>query len=399
MEYFEEFLNKHTLFLDESKLDLNYIPEKLPHREKELSMLSQLFISLILNPNTISRKILITGNTGVGKTATVKKLGTSLTQIAKKRNIDIKYVHINCRKERTSYKVLITIISSLIKDFPKRGYSPQDLLETIIEILNKRDIHLLIVLDELRYLINKGEDLIYSLTRTNDDLINSPQRISIIGIVRDINCLSNLDASTLSTLQRNIIKFKNYSIEHIFNILRYRADLSFAEDVISDKIVKNVSEIVHSNGDIRYGLNLLWKAGKIAENMNLNFVDGECIRLANQDLIPFSTHDIIKFMSIHELLLLLALIRSIESSMQDEIPYDLLHDSYQVICENARINPRSKSQLWNYIQNFKKENLITIKIQSKNIKGRKSLFSVPTIPLSKFEAIVLNYLKLKGVML
>ena len=105
MEYFEELLKKPSLFLDESRLDMNYIPDNLPHREKELNLLSQLFLTLITNPNSISRKILITGKTGIGKTVTVKIFGEILRKASIKRNICVKYVHVNCRKERTSYKV------------------------------------------------------------------------------------------------------------------------------------------------------------------------------------------------------------------------------------------------------------------------------------------------------
>ncbi len=400
MEYFEDYLNKASIFLDESKLDPNYIPEKLPHREKELSLLSQLFIGLILNPNSISRKILITGNTGIGKTATIKLMGLSLIKIAKKRDIGIKYVHVNCRKERTSYKVLINIISSLIDDFPKRGYSPQDLLEIIIEILNKKNLHLLLILDELKYLIRKEEDLIYSLTRAGDDLINSPQRISIIGIVRNISCLNNLDSSTLSTLQKNIIKFNNYSLNQIFDILKYRANLSFANGAVPDKIISMIANIVLKNGDIRHGLNILWKAGKIAETMNLKIINSECVRLANQDLIPFSTQDIIKFMNIHELLLILAIIRCLKKNFHNsEISFLEIQELYAIMCENLQKKSRSNSQLWNYLQNFKKENLITIRIQSKDIKGRKSFISIPNISLSKFESIIINELKARGICL
>ena len=209
MDYFEALLQKPSLFNEENKLDINYIPDLLPHREKELSLLSQLFLTLITNPNLISRKIVITGKTGVGKTVTVKKFGELLKKAASIRDIPIKYIHINCRKERTQYKVLIKIIRDIKRNFPKRGYSPQDLLEIILEFLEKQNYHLLIVLDELSYLIDKGGDLIYTLTRINDDSINAPQRISIIGIVRDISCLNNLDNSTLSTLQRNILKLLN----------------------------------------------------------------------------------------------------------------------------------------------------------------------------------------------
>ena len=69
---FEELLNRPSIFKDESKLDLDYVPESLPHRNKELSLLSQLFLILLTNPNLISRKILIIGKTGIGKTVTVK---------------------------------------------------------------------------------------------------------------------------------------------------------------------------------------------------------------------------------------------------------------------------------------------------------------------------------------
>ena len=190
---FEELLNKPTVFKDESKLDLNYVPDELPHRNKELSLLSQLFLTLLTKPNLISRKILIIGKTGIGKTVTVKLFCKMLCEAAEKREISIKCIHINCRKERTSYKVLIKILLSIIENFPKRGYSPQDLLEIISSYINTQNLHLLIILDELNYLIKNDKDVIYSLTRLNDDSFNVAQRLSFIGIVRDVSCINNLD--------------------------------------------------------------------------------------------------------------------------------------------------------------------------------------------------------------
>jgi len=137
IDYFEDLLRKASLLKSERKLDNNYIPKKLPYREKELSLLSQLFLELITTPNSISRKILIIGKTGIGKTVTIKMFGEMLVNAAEKRSGEIKYVHINCRKERTSYKVLIKIVLALNKNFPKRGYSPQDLLDIIVDIIEE----------------------------------------------------------------------------------------------------------------------------------------------------------------------------------------------------------------------------------------------------------------------
>ncbi len=397
MEYFEELLKKPSLFLDESRLDMNYIPDNLPHREKELNLLSQLFLALITNPNSISRNILITGRTGIGKTVTVKIFGDMLKKASVKRNICIKYVHVNCRKERTSYKVLIKIIRLINKNFPKRGYSPQDLLEILLDLLNQQNIHILIVLDELSYLINKGEDLIYLLTRINDDSGNVQQRVSIIGIVRDLSCLNNLDYSTISTMQRNIIKFSNYSRKQIFDILEYRARLSLKENVLSKDLINMIVESTYRIGDIRYGLNILWKAAKIAESRNLKFIDNECVRLGSQELVPFSTLDILKYMAAQKLFFLLAIVKGLKISNITEISFLEISKRYNIICENLGLNPRSNSQLWNYLQEFKRESIVLINVLSEKIKGRRALIQIPEINLPNLEKIILELLKLKGI--
>ncbi len=397
IDYFEDLLRKPSLFKSEKKLDNNYVPKKLLHREKELSLLSQLFLELITNPNSLSRKILIVGKTGIGKTATIKIFGEMLVFAAAKRSGLIKYVHINCRKERTSYKVLIKIVRTLNENFPKRGYSPQDLLDIIVDIVNNQNLHLLIVLDELSYLINKGGDLIYSLTRINDDLFNSQQHLSIIGIARDLSCLSNLDVSTMSTLQRNIIHFKNYDREQLCDILEYRAEIGLNENVISDKLIELVAELVYQSGDIRYGLNLLWKATKIAENQNLKYISMECVRLANQDIVPFSAIDVLKYMPVQKGIFLLAIITALKKSGRIQVSVLEITNSYLVICENLGIQPRSHSQLWNYLQEFKREYLISMEIKSEAIKGRKALISIQDIPISKFEEILVKILQTKGI--
>ena len=397
MEYFEELLRKPSLFLDEGKLDINYIPDRLPYREKELSLLSQLFLTLITNPNSISRKILITGRTGIGKTVTIKVFGEMLKEASIKRNICIKYIHVNCRKERTSYKVLIKIIRLINKNFPKRGYSPQDLLEILLDLLNQQNIHILIVLDELSYLINKGEDLLYLLTRINDDSTNVQQRVSIIGIVRDLSCLNNLDYSTISTMQRNIIKFSNYSRKQIFGILKYRTHLSLKENVLSKDLINMIVESTYSIGDIRYGLNIIWKATKIAESRNLKVIDNECVRLGSQELVPFSTLDILKYMSSQKLFFLLAMIKGLQISNNTDISFLEISKRYHIICENLGLNPRSSSQLWNYLQEFKRESIVLINVLSEKIKGRRAMIQIPEINLLNLEKIIIEILRLKGI--
>jgi cell division control protein 6 len=393
--YIEDLLKKPTLFKSEKTLSIDFIPERLPHREKELSLLSQLFISLISNPNSVSRKVLITGRTGIGKTATIKIFGNMLMQVAEKREIEIKYIHINCRKERTSYKILIKLVGNIQKNFPKRGYSPQDLLEIILESLEKKHLHVVLVLDELNYLIDKDKDIIYSLTRLYDDSFNQAQRISLIGIVRDISCLNNLDSSTLSTLQRNIIKFKKYSREEIYNILQYRIKLSLKDNVISNELIKELSEIIFNRGDIRYGLNILWKACKIAESKGLNYISNECLRLANETLVPYSIQDFLRYLGYSKTLFLLAIVISLKSSTKASISFSEVLGQYRIVCETYQEKQKSYSQLWNYLNEFKRDGFVSIGIKSKNIKGRKSSIKILDISLEKLENLIYKKLENK----
>ncbi|MFX1418496.1 MAG: Cdc6/Cdc18 family protein [Promethearchaeota archaeon] len=396
MEYFEELLKKPSMFIDESKLDINYIPDELPHRDKELWLLSQLSLGLITNPNSISRKILITGKTGIGKTVTVKLFGDLLEKASKKRNVNIKYAHVNCRKERTSYKVLIRLIQLLDNRFPKRGYSSQDLLDILNEFLHRYDLHLLVVLDELSYLINKNEDLIYSLTRINDDALKGDQRLSIIGIVRDISCLNNLDNSTMSTLQRNIIEFKKYSKDQIFDILKYRATISLKKNALSDKMIEMISEITFNSSDIRCGLNIIWRACKIAESKNLKYIDAESIRLGNQESLPFSTLDIVEDLNSQKLAFLLAIVKTLHNNDVISVSFNDALRRYFIICENLGLKPRSNSQLWNYLQEFKKENIVSTKVISEKIKGRHALIEIPDLSLPSLERNTIDILNSKG---
>ena len=399
MEYFEELLRKPSIFKDESKLDINFVPKKLPHRVKEISLLSQLFLALITNTNLVSRKILITGKTGIGKTVTVKYFGKILEAISSKRNLNIKFLHVNCRKERTSYKVLNKIVRLLDNKFPKRGYSSQDLLDILIDLLNQQDLHILIALDELNYLIDKDDDFIYSLTRVNEGDISGKQRISLIGVVRDIICLNNLDNSTMSTLQRNIIKFSPYSKEQIYDILNYRTSVSLNKNVLSNKLIEMISDITFNSGDVRYGLNLLWRASKIADSKNLKYITTDCIRLANQDLLPFSTSDVLNYMNNEQLTFLLAIVKELGKGDKIEISLSEVLKRYYIICENTKLSPRSHSQLWIYLQEFKKNNLIIINVISEGIKGRRALIKISDLSLPKLERNIIKLLTSTGLII
>ena len=61
------------LIKDEKPLGLDYVPERLPHREEQLAQLTSIFSSAL--KAGMARRVLITGKIGTGKTVTAKKFG------------------------------------------------------------------------------------------------------------------------------------------------------------------------------------------------------------------------------------------------------------------------------------------------------------------------------------
>ena len=87
-----------SVFKDEAKLDINYIPQKLPHREKEHRLLMEFFSFILRYPERMAQRVIITGDVGTGKTALAQHFGANLTSEANKRSIKFRYVHVNCRE-------------------------------------------------------------------------------------------------------------------------------------------------------------------------------------------------------------------------------------------------------------------------------------------------------------
>ncbi len=381
INYLEEQLYSKNLFLHEEYLEINYIPEILLHREQELIMLSKIFVKILEDPFLISRKISIQGEIGIGKTVIAKTFGKMLLLSAEKRNLNIHYIHINCRKEKTPYNILNRILSELVCNIPNRGYSPQELTFFLEEFLIKSKIYLVLTLDELNYLQKSHYNLIYSLSRCNESSLNKRNYLSLIVIVRNLALLGSLDDSTKSTLQGNILSLKKYTKEQISNILSERIKISLKEDVISPGLVNYIAANIEASGDIRKGLNIIRNATKIAETREKNHVDREEIDIALQNVIPNIQTDIFDILNYHQIVLFYSILKIIINKGEQNISFLEIKETYNQLCVKFQQDPRKNTQIWSYIQQFEKYRLISVNTVSKNIRGRKSYISLSDLPI------------------
>ncbi|MHA1255994.1 MAG: hypothetical protein ACTSPS_10400 [Promethearchaeota archaeon] len=279
-QVFEEVKISSRIFKAAETLDIDYLTNRLAHREKQLSLLSQLFLPLLTHQKKFARNILITGGKGVGKSIIVKLFSDMIIKASQRRSISIKSVFIDCKWEPTSHIILNKIMRELNINEPKEILDLEGSFNHIFKFLETENTHLLLVLDNLNY---QNDLQIYKFISKKDKNPNSPKCISLIGIVRDISLLEIDDGQLTEVLRKNRIKIEPYTLDQTIDILRYRVELSLIKNVISDDLIRYISKIIVKFGDIREGLNILWRSGRIAESMNLNYISPECIKYANRE--------------------------------------------------------------------------------------------------------------------
>ena len=377
-----------NVFKDETKLDINYVPCNLPHRETELRLLTEFFSFLLQSPSKMAQRVLIMGDVGTGKTALAQRFGANVVREAIRKEISLRYVHVNCREYRGSlFLVLQHVVSVFHPNFPKRGYSPEELLGILMQILDEEQTHVVLTLDEFESLVDReGSEAVYKLTRLQELRQDKPQRLSLVCILRNLKVFEKLDSSTRSTLQSNIINLAKYSKQQLIDILNGRASLAFKPLTIPEDTVNLIAEIAHSeNGNARFGIELLWRAGKYANAEELGIIAPECVRKAVSSIVPAMRKSDLADFNQHEQLFLLGIARSFKESQKSAVSLADAENAYVVACEEFDASPNSHTQLWKYLRSLSSIGIVKTEVSSAGTRGRSTMIYLPRIPATELE--------------
>jgi orc1/cdc6 family replication initiation protein len=377
-----------SLFKDESKLDINYIPVKLPHRETQQRLLMEFFGFILRCPERMSQRVILTGDVGTGKTALAQHFGADITGEANKKGLKFRYVHVNCREFRGALQpILHRAITTFRPNFPARGYGAEEVLAMLMQVLDEEEATMILTLDEFDSLIEKeGSDAVYKLTRLQEMRQGKPQRLSFIFIMRDLKPTESLDDSARSTLQRSVIRLERYGKVQLIDILNDRVKLAFELGAVPEDVVDMVAELAYSEtGNARFGIELLLRAGNYANAMDARVVGPECVRQAFSSTVPSMRRSELESLGLHERLFLLAVARYFKENEEAYVSLTELEKEYAVICEELEEKPNSHTQLWNYAQYLSKLGAIKAEAASAETRGRTTRISLPSIPAEELE--------------
>lgn len=379
---------RRSVFKDEAKLDINYVPSRLPHREKEHRLLMEFFDFLLRFPERMAQRVIITGDVGTGKTALAQRFGTDITTEAGKQRIKLRYVHVNCREYRGSLLLILQhAVAAFRPNFPKRGFSAEEILDALMQCLDEENAFVILALDEFDSLVEReGSEAIYKLTRLQEARQGKPQRLSLIGILRDLSLLNRLDASARSTLQRNVVSLEKYGQNQLIDILNDRVSLAFEPSTVPEDTVSLIAELAESeSGNARFAIELLWRAGKYADAEELGEVGAECVRKAVSSIIPTLRKSELASLGLHEKLFLLGAARVFKESGKAYASLTEVEEAYAVVCEEFNEQPNSHTQVWKYAQLLSSLGVLKTEVATVNTRGRQTRISLPAIPAVELE--------------
>ncbi|MDD2678293.1 MAG: AAA family ATPase [Candidatus Nanoarchaeia archaeon] len=286
MSLFNDLLSsEQTLFIDESVLDFDYIPDCIKNRDFEMNKIADSIKPLFFDKRPAN--VFITGKPGIGKTLTVRYI---LQDLSENRN-EVIPCYINNWKCSTYHSVFVELSKFFGVPYPRKGVSTDEIIRNIIKkIEGKKGV--VIVFDEIDKA--KDTDFIYPLVE------GLGRKIGIILISNYSDFLKRMDSRLISRLNIENLDFKEYDYSQVSDILKERVKYAFFPDVFESAALKLVVDHCFEKRDLRMGISLLLKSGRAAENDASRKIKEEHVLSAIKTLKNSAKTDMIKELQEHE---------------------------------------------------------------------------------------------------
>jgi len=379
-DVFNNAIGSKTLIKNRKTLTIDYVPERLPFRDNESTVIAQT-LSVILRGGRPSN-LLIFGKPGTGKTAVVKNVIERLKNKADNLGMQITVPFMNAKTANTSYKILYEIAEMMgINKEEKKlqvhftGLSLGEATDRILEYVRRKNLRVVLVIDEIDSLVDKnGDDILYNFTRANER-ISAEQFISLIGISNSLTFKDKLDPRVRSSLSEEEMVFNPYTIEQLKDILTDRCKLAFTEHAIPIAAINLCAAMAgRETGDERKAIDLLRVAAEIAEREGSSTVNELHIRLAQQKIDRDTNYEILKNSTTHTKILILAIINSKNGNTGE------IYDAYSSLCVRLEQEPLTQRRITQIISELDLLGLVTTNIVNLGRYGRSQRIKL-VVPL------------------
>jgi cell division control protein 6 len=382
---FERYLQAKPLFrADREVLRPSYVPERLPHRERQIDQLAQILVTALRGARPSN--VLIFGKTGTGKTAVVRHLEQELRKVDPAGKVS--YVYMNCEIVDTPYGILQSVGNRFIEDLDHRipftGLSTDRVYSMLLEKLDADRRVVLLVLDEIdKIVLKNGDDILYQLAKINEDLKQA--RVSLIGISNDLKFTDHLDPRVKSRLGDEKMVFPPYNAEELQDILTHRAELAFAPGIVDDGVLSLIAALAAAeHGDARRALDLLRVSAEIAERTGSEALSEGHVQRAKNKIEMDTVTEAVKQLPSQSKIVLLAVLMNEERGSTKMTTGDV-YARYRELAVRTGLPPLTQRRVTDLIDELDMLGLVNARVKSYGRGGRTKeiMSSVPVVDVRR----------------
>ena len=379
-----------NIFENREVLRSTYTPDYLPHRSDQVKALATVLVSA-LRGETPSN-VLIYGKTGTGKTAVAKHVGQELERTGEIYGIPCVVIYINCEVVDTQYRLLASLARHFDKEIPMTGWPTDQVYAEFKNALDSDRRIAIIMLDEVDKLIDKGDDVLYNLTRINSDLKKA--KVSLIGITNDLKFTEFLDPRVKSSLGEEEIIFPPYDANQLRDILQERAKMAFKSGILEETVIPLCAAYAaQEHGDARRALDLLRVSGEIAERAKATRVLEIHVKLAQEKIETDRIVEVVKTLPTQSKLVLLSAVLLCYGG-DGNITTGEAYNVYKQMCRIIGIEILTQRRVTDLISELDMLGILNATVVSKGRYGRTKEISL-SIPTESTTKVLFEDYRLK----
>ncbi|MDP6670833.1 MAG: AAA family ATPase, partial [archaeon] len=376
---FESVIKSESVFVDRNIMSPHYTPDKLPFRENQIDEITQV-LGTTLNGKRADN-LFVYGKVGTGKTVTVKYVLQQLEEFSKQNNVGADTTYVNCRTHNSKYKVLLSALRKFYPDENFIGFSSAFVYEKLLEYADRNKRHLVLTLDEVDK-VKDVDELIYALSRGNDELVNGS--VSLIGISNNLVFKDRLDPRTKSSLCEKEMVFSPYNAKELKAILSERTAGAFRKGSVEESAINCAAAVsAQESGDARTAVMLLLRAGELADKSGLSKVSDTEVKNAKSKVEEEIIFNMIKTLPSQQQLVLYAIsslvfnhkgVRSVTGLREPGVLFSgEVYDEYKRVAKSLEASPISSRWYRQYINELEIYGLIITTQSGKGIRGSTRL--------------------------
>ena len=303
-----------TLFKNISAFNPEYMPENYNFRDNQMEAMAYALRPAL--KGGMPSNAVILGPCATGKTTAVKKVFDLVENTSDK----IKCCYINCQLNTTRFGIFSQIHEKLFGHKPpETGVPFATIYQKVMKNLTDNDTSLIVAFDDANFIFqNKNANKVfYDILRAYEEF--PTVHTGIFVILSELEFRFALDKNVKTVFIPQDITFEPYSHSQILSILSDRVKMGFYPNVISDDLVRQISDYTFETGDLREGIDILRVCGNIAESEASKKITQKHLDKALSKHVSYNLLETLKSLNDKEFALLKLIVKEDESINKDEI--------------------------------------------------------------------------------